>query len=107
MRAILVTPLEQAIIDALRREHITMRCNVCDTLEIPLGEQELEYRLESTYRHGLMFARSDTEIAANIERVKETQEENMRRFKLNGYGSKAEFGQGKTRPYLTVNGDLL
>ena len=105
MRAILVTPLEQAIIDALRNEHVTMRCNVCDTLEIPLGEQELKYRLESTRKYGTMFARSDTEIAANIERVKETQKENMRRFKLNGYGSIADFGQGKTCQYLTVDED--
>lgn len=80
MRAMLVTPLEQAIIDALRRECMPIRCIVLNTLDLPYPAEEYSYTMERTRDRGI-----------DAERVQEKQAENMKRYKLKGYGSAAGF----------------
>lgn len=101
MRAILVTPLEQAIIDALRCKSAPYKNIICNTLDLPLPEDVYSFTIESMKDKRVCNIREV--ISEDIKRIREKQDRNMKCFKLDGYGNKAEFGIGRTRQYLTID----
>lgn len=80
MRAMFITPLEQAIIETLRRECKSIRCIVLNTLNLPYPAEEYSYVIELFSDRGI-----------DAERVQEEQAEKMKRYKLKGYGSDTGF----------------